>query len=111
MKNYLGEFPVDIANSQYKDHTPDKWALEWIFRYGQIDGSHHKAWVLDQVAQILHGTPVIVVQAKWEGGHTEYRLNLGPPSEEYLQWVEMYKGPVIEDTGLSEYDYCQGTPP
>lgn len=35
--------------------------------YGQIDGSHHKAWVIDRAARIL----------------------LGPG---YEQWVEHYRG-------------------
>jgi len=30
-------------------------ALSLIFQYGQIDGAHHKAWVLDQVARVLAG--------------------------------------------------------
>ena len=28
-------------------------ALEIAFRYGQIDGSHHKAWVIDQIVRTL----------------------------------------------------------
>ena len=28
-------------------------AISLIEQYGQIDGSHHKAWVLDQVVRIL----------------------------------------------------------
>ena len=28
-------------------------AMEVIMRYGQIDGDHHKAWVIDQVSRIL----------------------------------------------------------
>lgn len=30
-------------------------ALELIGGYGDIDGDHHKAWVLDQVVRILAG--------------------------------------------------------
>lgn len=30
-------------------------ALSLIFQYGGIDGSHHKAWVLDQVVRALTG--------------------------------------------------------
>lgn len=30
-------------------------ALDTIFRYGQIDGDHHKAWVIDQVVRKLLG--------------------------------------------------------
>lgn len=28
---------------------------ELLYRYSQIEGSHHKAWVLDQIARIVHG--------------------------------------------------------
>jgi hypothetical protein len=28
-------------------------ALELAFQYGQIDGSHHKEWVIDQMVRIL----------------------------------------------------------
>ena len=27
--------------------------LELLFQYGQIDGDHHKAWVIDQIVKIL----------------------------------------------------------
>lgn len=26
-----------------------------LYRYSQIDGAHHKAWCIDQIARILHG--------------------------------------------------------
>ena len=29
------------------------WALDLALRYGQIDGDHHKAWVIDQVVRLL----------------------------------------------------------
>lgn len=30
-------------------------ALELAIGYGQIDGSHHKAWVIDQIVRVLAG--------------------------------------------------------
>lgn len=30
-------------------------ALELAIGYGQIDGSHHKMWVIDQIVRILAG--------------------------------------------------------
>lgn len=30
-------------------------AMSFIEQYGQIDGDHHKTWVLDQVARALKG--------------------------------------------------------
>ena len=32
-----------------------KKVLELIFQYGQIDGAHHKMWVIDQTVRILTG--------------------------------------------------------
>lgn len=37
-----------------KDEKIEK-VLELIFQYGQIDGGHHKAWVIDQIVRILTG--------------------------------------------------------
>jgi hypothetical protein len=33
-----------------------KAALEIAERYGQIDGAHHKAWVIDQMVRALTGS-------------------------------------------------------
>ena len=30
-------------------------AIELAVRYGQIDGAHHKAWVIDQIVRVLAG--------------------------------------------------------
>lgn len=30
-------------------------ALELFFNYGQIDGSHHKTWTIDQAARLIAG--------------------------------------------------------
>ena len=64
MKGYLGEFSVELENTIFKSFTPADWALYFIAMYGQIDGAHHKQWVLDQVARILNGTTVIVKIAR-----------------------------------------------
>lgn len=31
-------------------------ALEYISRFGQIEGDHHSKWVIDQVARVLTGS-------------------------------------------------------
>jgi len=80
MEGYLGEFPVVISESEFANYTPTDWAMCYIERYGQIDGDHHKAWVLDQVSRILKGTEVIVKEARWANGYTEYRVTLSEPS-------------------------------
>jgi hypothetical protein len=74
------------------------WALQYIQQYGGIDGNHHKAWVLDQVARILHGTPVIVT-----GARKETLFRTGDPSSSYLEWAEMMRS--------GGYNYDEGIAP
>lgn len=104
MKGYLGEFETD-ANS---DFTPQDWALWYIGSYGGFDGEHHKAWVLDQVARILHGTPVIRREARWSNGESELRVRLDEPTAAYRKWVrELCDG----EDGPDTYDYDEGVAP
>lgn len=61
-----------------------KNALSYAWSYGQIDGSHHKMWVIDQMVRALCET-----------------------QEEYNNWVEAYEAPLsdeeyyIWDTGIA----------
>lgn len=50
-----------------------KRALSYAWSYGQIDGSHHKMWVIDQMVRTLLG------------------------KEEYSKWVASYETPDGED--------------
>lgn len=85
---FLGETPVtDLDETPFKGFGPKEWALHYIERYGQIDGGHHKTWVLDQVARILNGAPIILTLAKWSSGKAEYRVQVGEPTERYRAWV------------------------
>ena len=51
-------------------------ALAFAVRYGQIDGAHHKAWVIDQMCRALLGTEEAYIQfvaeacAGEDGPHT-----------------------------------------
>lgn len=87
MNGYKGEAPVDVnEHPKYKHYTPKDWAMMYITRYGQIDGDHHAKWVLDQVARILHGTPILMKIASWENGQTEERFETGTPTQSYWDW-------------------------
>ena len=97
--------------SPFDGFEPSDWALEYIARYGGIDGEHHKAWVLDQIARILNGTPVIVKLMEWSSGETEYRFSTGKPSKKYLSFGEEMKGEINPETGDTEYDYDYGVAP
>lgn len=49
-----------------------KNALKYAWSYGQIDGSHHKMWVIDQMARALL-------------------------EDEYEEWVKRYETPDGDD--------------
>lgn len=108
MATFLGEEPVDLSTSEYASYTPSDWALYWIGRYGQIDGSHHKARVLDTVARLLNGVPVTLTLARWDTGQSELRVHVGEPNEAYLEWVRDQLGEYDEESGEYEYDYDDG---
>ena len=104
MAKYLGETIVDVKNTEFKTYTHSDWAMYFIMRYGQIDGAHHKTWVLDQVSRILKGTAVIVSEAKWDDGLKEYRVGLAEPSNEYIEWVKEMNAPDKNGDFYSDYD-------
>jgi len=47
---------------------------------------------------------LIIKEAKWENGHTEYRVTLDEPSEKYKDWVNE----IVAD---GEYSYETGVAP
>lgn len=105
---YLGETPVDLSVGEYKHYTPSDWAMLWIEMYSGIDGSHHKDWLIDQIARILKGAPVQMKLAKWKDGTTNERFSLGDAPPKYHIWVaEMMDG----EDGPSTYDYDCGVAP
>lgn len=61
-----------------------KNAMDVITSYGNIDGAHHKDWVIDQVARHLLG-------------------------DKYDAWVISLRGDLVD--GEYEYEYEEGTPP
>jgi len=106
---YLGETPLDIpSHPMYSKYTPKDWALLWIRKYGGFDGAHHKDWVLDQVARILNGAPVIGVTAQWDEHEPEERF-IVTSSDQYDNWVTESRGEFID--GEYEYEYSTGTAP
>ena len=58
---------------------PVENALEIAFSYGQIDGSHHKSWVIDQMVRALTGD-------KYEEWVTEYKK--GEDGAVTFEWDE-----------------------
>jgi hypothetical protein len=111
MNRYLGEEIVDIKDTPFKDYNKLDWIMFFIEYYGQIDGAHHKQWVLDQIARIKHNTPIIIKLATWEYNHSEYRVSTGTPSDEYLKWVLDMRGWYNAENEEYEYDYDEGIAP
>jgi hypothetical protein len=58
-------------------------ALEIAFRFGSIDGSHHKAWAIDQMVRALTG-------------------------DRYEAWVKEYKA---GEDGPDTYEWDEGISP
>lgn len=107
MAKYLGETLVSQNDvEKFKFFNQSDWVMYFIERYGQIDGEHHKLWVLDQVAQLLKGTPVVIKLAKWDDGSCEYRVNLSKEKNlEYIEW----KRKIFGD--FDEHGYDEGIAP
>ena len=111
MEGYLGEEVLtSYEGTPYEGFAEKEWALEYLYRYGTIDGDHHKQWLNDQIARILNETPVILSIARWKNGHFEYRYNTGEPSQKYLNWLTKAKGEQDED-GDYEYSWEEGIAP
>lgn len=117
---FLGETIVDVkTHPEFSSYTSADWALLYLSKFGQIEGEHHKAWVMDQVARILNGTPVIVEKALWENGEHEYRFTLEEkPSKKYKDWRKKMlgkkypKGSREQLSGIeTEYHYNEGITP
>ena len=108
---FQGEKVVDIKNTPFKDYKNSDWAMYFISSYGQIDGSHHKQWCLDIVAQILKGSPIEIKEASWSNGHKEYRVNVKEESQEYKDWVQEMKGEWNEEYEEYDYSYDKGIAP
>lgn len=52
---------------------------EILWRYSQIDGSHHKAWCLDQIARIVYGKHYEeFVNEYCEDGQYEWDCGIAP---------------------------------
>lgn len=113
MEGFLGEFEVNLGSTPFKDFGPKEWSLYFIERYGQIDGSHHKQWVIDVVARILLGAEIRMKEARWSNGYTEYReylVNDGV-TETYEKWVVDQMGEYDDESEEYEYGYDIGISP
>lgn len=112
MPEYLGE--TLIEEKDYPDYLigKDNQIMYFIEAYGQFDGGHHKQWVLDQVARIVKGVPIVVKLAKWDDGTEDYRVSTREETtKQYVEWVKEMLGEYDEEEEEYTYDYDTGIAP
>jgi hypothetical protein len=59
-----------IAEERSAENDADRMelAVDLALEYGQIDGSHHKTWVIDQMVRVLVGDRYDEVIAEYQNG-------------------------------------------
>lgn len=81
-------------------------ALELADLYGNIEGGHHRKWVIDQMVRALCGCPVEQTPMEDGNGHAYVLETLGE-NDEYRAFVAGYEG----DAEPKKYEWELGTPP
>ena len=84
-----------------------KMALGLAVQYGQIDGDHHKAWVIDQMVRALTGCPEITKTATDHRGE-EFNYDALGESDEYLHFIAEAKD---GRDGPDTYSWNEGIAP
>jgi hypothetical protein len=79
-------------------------ALEIAFRSAQIDGSHHRLWVIDQMVRALTSCPVEKLRALDYRGHP-YEYDAQVDGEDYTQFVKAYEYGDDDWNILEEKEY------
>ncbi len=82
-------------------------AIEIAVRYGQIDGDHHKAWVIDQMVRELTGCPS-VEQTFNEGTANEFTVEVLGESAEY---ADLIRNACDGEDGPATYSWDTGIAP
>jgi hypothetical protein len=104
----LKEETINVKNTPYALYNKHDWAMYWIEMYSGIDGSHHKDWLIDQIARILNDTNVIIKRRVYDDKHEEYIFDLDKPPQKYWDWVEEMKN---GEDGPETYSYEFGIAP
>lgn len=76
--------------------------------YSGIDSSHHKDWLIDQIARIIKGTNIIIKKHIYNDNNEEFWFDLNEPPQEYWDWVEDMKNGEYES---NTYSYEFGIAP
>jgi hypothetical protein len=65
-----------------------------------IDGAHHKQWIIDQMVRALTGCPDVVRESR-DGSYT---YETQGESEEYLAWRREYEGDPDDEASYCSWD-------
>ena len=84
-----------------------KDALHYAERYGQTDGDHHKAWVIDQMVRALTGCPM-VARGGYDGQGKHFAYEAQGESDEYRTFVREYQD---GEDGPETYEWDEGIAP
>lgn len=84
-----------------------KEALDVLIRYGGTDGSHHKAWTIDQAVRCLTGCPRENKTAIDCHGK-EYNYSPLGKSQEY---IDLIKETCDGEDGPNTYEWDEGIAP
>jgi hypothetical protein len=82
-------------------------ALDIAAIYGGIDGSHHKAWVIDQMVRSLTACPMVPATAKDCRGEEYSFWRLGE-SDEYREFIRSHNE---GEDGPETYEWDEGITP
>lgn len=81
-------------------------ALEYASRYGDIDGAHHKMWVIDQMVRALTNCPTVTKTTVHN--NREFEWEDQGESKEYNEWVARH---CDGDDGPETYYWETGIAP
>lgn len=81
-------------------------AIDLATRYGQTDGAHHKAWVIDQMVRALTGCPM-EVRTKHSWGQ-DFTYETQGESDEYQALMIDYRA---GEDGPDTYEWDEGIAP
>lgn len=73
------DFKKYLSNENASNRIED--ALDIAWSYSQIDGEHHKAWVIDQIVRALCGN-----------------------EDKYKKWIEAYEAPIDDEGDYYKWD-------
>lgn len=77
--NYAGELDAELQDLLEELGVIGE-AIDLAIQYGQIDGAHHKTWVIDQMVRILAGSEydeIIKHACSGEDGPNTYEWDTG----------------------------------